>query len=61
MTNMQRIVLTFLLGALLGGAVAKPVQAAGEELGGVVRALNKIADALGELGEIRRNGLKCHE
>ncbi len=58
MTNLQRIVLTFMIGALLGGAVAKPVKAAGEDLGGVVRALDKIAY---ELGEIRRNGLKCHE
>lgn len=61
MTKRQTIVATFLLGALLGGAVAKPVQAAGDELGGVVRALNKIADALSELGEIRRNGVKCRE
>lgn len=58
MTGMQRVVLTFLLGALLGGAVARPVRAAGEELGGVVRALDKIAN---ELGEIRREGLRCHE
>ena len=56
MTKLQMIVATFLLGVLFGDALAKPVQAAGEELGGVVKQLTRIAD---ELGEIRRNGLRC--
>jgi hypothetical protein len=53
------IVATFLLGALLGGAVAKPVKA--ETVPGIsniARALERIADSI---DEVRRGGLKCHE
>ena len=58
MTKAQWVIAVFLLGTLFGSVVAKPAQAAGDELSGVVRALTRIAD---ELGEIRRGGLKCHD
>lgn len=49
-------VIAFVLGALAGGLTSQSARAAGDDLHGVVRALERIADAV---SEIRRDGLKC--